>query len=160
VGPSTPRDRWAAARARSVTRPPVQVLTGIVAIAAGGHHNLALSGSGILYAWGANSSGQLGNGSTSNRTTPTIVQITNVRAIAACDEHSLAIKNDGSVWGLGCEWFWPARQRLEHEQQRAGAGHRSRYGCRSPRMRRQPQPRSQGGRRDVRVGKQQQQPAG
>ena len=47
---------------------PVQVsgLTGIVAIAAGGSHSLALRDNGSVYAWGNGTSGQLGNGASSS----------------------------------------------------------------------------------------------
>jgi len=39
-------------------------LTGVVAIAAGNHHTVALKEDGTVWAWGRNSDGQLGDGST------------------------------------------------------------------------------------------------
>src|SRR6185436_7581774 len=43
---------------------PVQVLnlTGVVAIAGGAEHSLALRNDGTVWAWGSNRRGQLGNG--------------------------------------------------------------------------------------------------
>jgi alpha-tubulin suppressor-like RCC1 family protein len=84
---------------------PKQVsgLSGISAIAAGGAHNLALKSDGTVWAWGDNTFGQLGNGSTAEHTN-TPVQVKNssgVKAIAAGRAHSLALKTDGTVrsWG-------------------------------------------------------------
>jgi len=89
---------------------PVQVrgpgnvgfLKGIIAIAGGGNHSLALKNDGTVWTWGYNIYGQLGDGTTINRTTPVQVNgLTNVVAISGGGWHSLALKNDGSVWTWG-----------------------------------------------------------
>lgn len=97
---------------------PVQVsgLSDVVAIAAGGvaryyydgnyanygGHSLALKSDGTVWAWGNNSYGQLGDGTTTNRTTPVqVVGLSDVVAIAAGAFHSLARKKDGTVWAWG-----------------------------------------------------------
>lgn len=66
-------------------------LSGVVAIAAGYNHNLALKNDGTVVAWGNNNYGQL----------DVPANLTGVTAIAAGAGHSLALKNDGSIvaWG-------------------------------------------------------------
>ncbi len=85
------------------------VLSGIVAIAAGGYHTLALKSDGTVVAWGRNEFGELGNGAiTGLEPTPVAVVgvggsgfLANVVAIAAGTVHSLALRSDGTVvaWG-------------------------------------------------------------
>jgi hypothetical protein len=65
---------------------PVTVLglSGVIAVAAGDQHSLALKSDGTVWAWGANDSGQLGDGSTTNRSTPVpMTGIANATAIGA-----------------------------------------------------------------------------
>jgi alpha-tubulin suppressor-like RCC1 family protein len=83
---------------------PVQVLnlTGVQAVSAGDYHSLFLKSDGTVWAVGYNASGQLGDGTTMQRTTPVQVQgMTSVQAIAAGDEYSLFLKTDGTVWAVG-----------------------------------------------------------
>src|SRR5580704_3915382 len=54
----------------SPTPVAVSGLSGVVAIARGSYHNLALLGDGTVRAWGFNAWGQLGDGTTMNRATP------------------------------------------------------------------------------------------
>lgn len=87
------------------------VLSGktVVALATGGNHSLALSSNGVLAAWGDNASGQLGDTTTTQRTSPQQVNATSgsgifgktVVAVAAGKSHSLALCSDGTVssWG-------------------------------------------------------------
>jgi alpha-tubulin suppressor-like RCC1 family protein len=89
--------------AYSTTPVPVTGLTsGATAIASGRHHSLAIVG-GAAYAWGGNASGQLGDGTNTNRSTPVpVVGLSSgVTDIAAGDFHNLAVV-DGRVyaWGL------------------------------------------------------------
>ena len=58
--------------------------------------------SGLVYAWGLNTSGQLGDNSNSQRLVPTLVpSLTGVTAISAGGTHSLALKPTGLVWAWG-----------------------------------------------------------
>jgi alpha-tubulin suppressor-like RCC1 family protein len=52
--------------------------------------------------WGANESGQLGDGTTTSAPTPAPVSgLTGATTIAAGGSHSLALRNDGTVWAWG-----------------------------------------------------------
>ena len=76
-------------------------LTNVVAIAAGQYHSLALTSSGEVYA-GENSSGQLGDGTTTNRTWPVLIgTLSGMSAITAGEAHSAALKSDGTTWAWG-----------------------------------------------------------
>ena len=71
-------------------------------IAAGFAHSLAVRSGGSVWAWGYNIYGQLGDGTTTRRSTPAQVQgLTSVIAITAGFYHSLAVRSDGSVWAWG-----------------------------------------------------------
>ena len=59
-----------ATRARRIAAPVQVFITGVVAIAAGAGHSLALKSDGTVWAWGLNANGQLGDGTTMQRTTP------------------------------------------------------------------------------------------
>lgn len=78
--------------------------SGVIALAAGTVHSLALKKDGSVWAWGHDMHGQLGNGSTDLKI-PTPLQVfssgSSVIAIAAGGFHSLALKTDGSVWAWG-----------------------------------------------------------
>ena len=88
-------------------------LTDVVAISADLYHSVALKNDGTettVWAWGYNSSGQLGDGgSPTNKDVPTQVlgvggsgHLTGVGAIAAGYAHTLALKDDGTaVWAWG-----------------------------------------------------------
>jgi uncharacterized protein YwqG len=75
----------------------------IAALAAGWHHSLALTDDGRVIAWGSNSQGQLGDGTTEDRARPAAVYGLNqpATAIAAARFFSMALMADGSVmtWG-------------------------------------------------------------
>ena len=71
-------------------------------IATGSYHSVVLKSDGTVWTWGRNHRGQLGDGTTTNRTTPIQVQnLNNVTAITAGDYHTVALKSDGTVWEWG-----------------------------------------------------------
>ncbi|MBI4883248.1 MAG: hypothetical protein HY826_04255, partial [Actinobacteria bacterium] len=83
---------------------PRQVLTDVMAVAAGGFHSLALKHDGTLWTFGDNSLGQLGRASNSGTNNPNPVPtqvMSGVAAIAAGAFHSLVLKADGSLWTFG-----------------------------------------------------------
>ena len=85
------------------------LFTNVAAIAAGCSHSLVLKSDGSVWSWGYNANGELGDGTTVNKTAPVQVEttdpslpkLTGVVAIAAGSSHNLAVRNDGTVWAWG-----------------------------------------------------------
>jgi len=76
--------------------------TAIPAISAGDAHTVALKSDGNIWAWGSNSKGQLGDGSTTARTNPVpVLNLSGIVTIAAGGSHTVALRSDGSVWAWG-----------------------------------------------------------
>jgi RHS repeat-associated protein len=98
------------------SRTPIQVqgpggsgfLTGVIAVAGGQWHSLALKSDGTVWAWGYNGVNELGDGTTTSRSTPVQVLgpggtgvLSGVTAIGASGYWSSALKSDGTVWAWG-----------------------------------------------------------
>ncbi len=92
---------------------PVKVLSSgselnlVTRIAAGDLHGLALREDGSVWAWGENSCGRLGDGTTTDRSQAVQVLYSSGNpfiaiSIAAGDRRSLALQANGSVWEWGC----------------------------------------------------------
>ena len=84
---------------------PFQVpgLTNAVAIGAGAAHTCALLAAGTISCWGKNSSGQLGNGTTTSTLAPVAVSsLTDAVALTLGAHHTCALRAGGGVvcWGL------------------------------------------------------------
>lgn len=94
---------------------PVGGLSNVVAVSAGGGDagcfcgvgyesgsSLALKRDGTLWSWGLNQSGQLGDGSITDRHSP--VAVSGLQGVVAASMgllHGLAVKGDGTVWAWG-----------------------------------------------------------
>jgi uncharacterized repeat protein (TIGR02543 family) len=79
----------------------------IKSVAAGVHHSLAVTTSSRLYAWGNNTHGQLGDGTTTARTTPTLISFTGlqsgetIKSVVALENQSLAVTTSGRLYAWG-----------------------------------------------------------
>ncbi|RPH47215.1 MAG: RCC1 repeat-containing protein, partial [Planctomycetota bacterium] len=90
--------------AQSSTPQEVPGLANIIAIEAGTYQSLALRNDGLVFSWGQNPNGQLGNPPVSAGTifAPALISNLNgVVAISAGVFHSLALRNDGTVYAWG-----------------------------------------------------------
>jgi len=78
--------------------------TKVTAVAVGALHSLALSSTGVVFAWGYNTDGELGDGGTANSDVPVKLKLpagTRVTAIAAGGYDSLALTSTGAVFAWG-----------------------------------------------------------
>ena len=77
-------------------------LSGVTAVAAGHYGSMALRSDGSIWTWGFNATGQLGDGTTTNRSSPVRVPGSQVwSAIAGGRDMSYALRSDGTVWAWG-----------------------------------------------------------
>jgi alpha-tubulin suppressor-like RCC1 family protein len=97
---------------------PIEILTTnigttlpITAIAAGDYHSLFLRSDGKVFACGDNGSGQLGDGTLTDKSTPIAISTTNIGtslpiiAIAAGNSYSLFLRSDGKVFACGSNGY-------------------------------------------------------
>jgi alpha-tubulin suppressor-like RCC1 family protein len=97
-----------------IKRVPVAVSPGaipagtrFVQVSGGQYHSLALAANGMLYAWGKNEYGQLGNNTTTNSNAPVAVSLGAAPAgtrfvwVSAGASHSLALAADGTLYAWG-----------------------------------------------------------
>ena len=73
-----------------------------IAVAAGSHSTYAIRTDGSLWSWGANVSGELGNGTVTESHVPAQAGAAlDWRSVTAGWNFAMAIKNDGSLWAWG-----------------------------------------------------------
>ena len=96
IGDGTTTDRVTPTRAQGLG-------AGVSAVAVGEKTTCALLQTGLVRCWGANDHGQIGDGTTVDRSTPTLVQGLGgaAKAIAAAGTHTCALLTTGTVqcWG-------------------------------------------------------------
>ena len=85
---------------------PVQTIsagTNWKSVAAGFYNTAAIKTDGTLWTWGYNNYGQLGDNTTTHKSSPvqTIAAGTNWKSVAGGRYHTAAIKTDGTLWTWG-----------------------------------------------------------
>jgi alpha-tubulin suppressor-like RCC1 family protein len=85
---------------------PIQTVSGGTnwkQVASGGNNTAAIKTDGTLWLWGYNSGGQLGDNTSTHRSSPvqTIAGGTNWKSVSGGSAHTVAIKTDGTLWTWG-----------------------------------------------------------
>ncbi|MGC9196832.1 MAG: RCC1 domain-containing protein [Syntrophobacteraceae bacterium] len=71
-------------------------------VSAGEQHTVLIKSDGTLWAWGGNTYGQLGDGTTTNHSSPEQIGMSNGWAsVAASGFHTAALGSDGTLWTWG-----------------------------------------------------------
>ena len=83
---------------------PRKVGTGFTVVAAGVDCAAGIKSDGSLWTWGFNGDGELGDGTTTNRSIPRQIG-SGFSAITTGWSHMLALKNDGSLWTWGYNYY-------------------------------------------------------
>ena len=76
---------------------PVEVLTDVASVILGGTNTCAVNTTQILYCWGSNGYGQIGNGTIINPIVPVEI-LTGVQSVSLRSASTCAIKNDGTLY--------------------------------------------------------------
>jgi hypothetical protein len=96
--------QWGIGRVIGNSYTPVQTpgLSNIIAISAGWDHALALRSDHTVWVWGQNNYGEIGDGTSLNRTNPVqVTTLSNIVAVSGGDWHSSALDSSGMIWKWG-----------------------------------------------------------
>lgn len=73
-----------------------------VGVSAGASHTILAKSDGTVWAWGGNSEGQVGDGTTTSRSAPIqVLAISGAVAVSAGYYHSVALTSEGAAWAWG-----------------------------------------------------------
>ncbi|AEC01293.1 fimbrillin family protein [Parasphaerochaeta coccoides] len=108
LGDGTMTNRSTPVQVKASTTPD-DFMTDVVAVFAGINHTIILKKDGTLWATGSNGYGQLGDGTTTNRSTPVQVKasttpsdfMTDVKEVSAGSSYTMILKKDGTLWATG-----------------------------------------------------------
>jgi len=85
--------------------------TNLASVECGYDYSLALKSNRTLWAWGFNYFGQLGDNSTTNRTTPRSIGTTSDWSLVSAGyNHTIGLKTDSTLWGWGYGYTSAPRQ--------------------------------------------------
>lgn len=87
-----------------ITLPPVR------SVAVSARHVCALVANGAVWCFGDNSSGQLGDGTTTHSLVPVRALVDSIESLDVSEHHSCAVRKSGSVWCWGSNFY----KRLGH----------------------------------------------
>ena len=77
-------------------------VTGFTHVETNGNYSCATKSDATVWCWGLNSSGQLGDGTTTNRSRPVqVVDLTDVIGLETGYEYACAVKSDATAWCWG-----------------------------------------------------------
>ncbi|HLJ68508.1 MAG TPA: hypothetical protein VKX16_14230 [Chloroflexota bacterium] len=94
--------RPATTAADAMAPAPIPGLSHVVQIAAGGNNALAITRDGTLYSWGDNWTGEIGDGTRTDRPTPVLVTgLSHVISAATSGQNAVAVTRGGAVWAWG-----------------------------------------------------------
>jgi alpha-tubulin suppressor-like RCC1 family protein len=75
-------------------------LANIISVSAGNSHAAVVANNAVVWSWGTNQEGQIGDGTTTSRYSPVAV-LGNVISVKTGGFHTLALLEDGTVAGWG-----------------------------------------------------------
>lgn len=92
-------------------------ITNAIAVTRGYDHSMVLTAAGEVYVFGDNSSGQLGDGTSSDNDVPQQVNLENIVQIRAGSRTSYALDADGNIWAWGRNRYGNLGQSHETEDE-------------------------------------------
>jgi alpha-tubulin suppressor-like RCC1 family protein len=87
--------------------------SGFIAISAGYNHNLAIKNDSTVLGWGANSYGQIGDGTYTQRNSPVVVpNLSGITQVVAGNQASVVLRTEGMASGTVWTWGYNAQGQL------------------------------------------------